>query len=246
MPKIYLSPSTQEFNEYVNGGTEEEYMNLIADAMIPYLKASGLEFTRNTPDMTAASSIRQSNEGDYDLHLALHSNAAPESLSGQLQGTDVYYYPTSVEGERAAIIFVDNLKDIYLNPDRVRALTTTRLGEVSRTRAPGVLIEFAYHDNVEDANWIKNNIDQIAANVVLSLTEFFGIPFVPPRNPEQGVVSIRSGRLNVRSAPSLGAPVIATLGDGDIVTVWGRWNDWYVIQFDNTTGYSFADYIQTY
>ena len=96
MPKIYLSPSTQEFNEYVNGGTEEEYMNLIADAMIPYLKASGIEFTRNTPDMTAASSIRQSNEGDYDLHLALHSNAAPESLSGQLQGTDVYYYPTSV------------------------------------------------------------------------------------------------------------------------------------------------------
>lgn len=246
MPRIYLSPSTQEYNEYVNGGTEEEYMNLIADAMVPYLRSSGIEYTRNTPDMTAASSIRQSNEGEYDLHLALHSNAAPESLSGQLQGTDVYYYPNSIEGERAAIIIADNLKDIYLNPDRVRALTTTRLGEVSRTRAPGVLIEFAYHDNEEDATWIKENIDEIAANVVLSLTEYFGIPFIPPRNPQQGVVSLRYGTLNIRSVPSIEASIIGTLKDGDVVTIYGRWNDWYVVGFDNLVGYAFADYIQTY
>ena len=33
MPIIYLSPSTQENNLYVNGGTEEEWMNRLADAM---------------------------------------------------------------------------------------------------------------------------------------------------------------------------------------------------------------------
>ena len=27
MPIIYLSPSTQDWNHYVNGGTEEEWMN---------------------------------------------------------------------------------------------------------------------------------------------------------------------------------------------------------------------------
>ncbi|MBR4072708.1 MAG: peptidoglycan hydrolase, partial [Clostridia bacterium] len=73
MPSIYLSPSTQEFNPYVIGGTEEYYMNLIADAMEPYLYATGIDFTRNTPEMTAASSIAASNQGNYDLHLALHS-----------------------------------------------------------------------------------------------------------------------------------------------------------------------------
>ena len=41
MPIIYLSPSTQEANMYVNGGSEEECMNRLADAMIPYLNASG-------------------------------------------------------------------------------------------------------------------------------------------------------------------------------------------------------------
>ena len=38
MPCIYLSPSTQEGNRYVTGGTEEYYMNLAADELVPYLR----------------------------------------------------------------------------------------------------------------------------------------------------------------------------------------------------------------
>jgi len=44
MPKIFLSPSTQEWNEYVTGGTEEQYMNLLADRMEPYLRSSGISW----------------------------------------------------------------------------------------------------------------------------------------------------------------------------------------------------------
>ena len=179
MPYIYLSPSTQEFNPYVGGGNEEYYMNLIADAMEPYLYASGIGFTRNTPEMTAASSIRQSNEGNYDLHLALHSNAN-DAGGGSIRGTEVYYYPTSTRGKRAADIIANNLKMIYPLPDRVRTVPTTTIGEVRRTKAPSVLIEFAFHDNAADADWIRNNINEIAANVVLSLADYFGIPFITP------------------------------------------------------------------
>ncbi len=179
MPSIYLSPSTQEFNPYIIGGTEEYYMNLIADAMEPYLYASGITFTRNTPQMTAASSIAASNAGNYDLHLALHSNATAAG-NGQTRGSEVYYYPTSVNGRRAAEIIANNLMLIYPLPDRVRTVPTTSLGEVRRTRAPSVLIEFAYHDNYADAVWIRDNIDAIARNVVVSLTDYFGIPFVEP------------------------------------------------------------------
>ena len=86
MPKIYLSPSTQEYNPYVTGnGSEEYFMNLVADAMEPYLLANGIQFSRNTPDMTAASSIRQANRGDYDFYLALHSNASGPGSEGQNQ-----------------------------------------------------------------------------------------------------------------------------------------------------------------
>ena len=180
MPKIYLSPSTQENNMYVTGGSEEYYMNLIADDMIPYLQSSGIQYTRNTKDMTAASSIKQSNSGNYGLHLAIHSNAAPEGQYGSYRGIDVYYSPKSPLGKKAAEIFARNLKTIYPLPDRVRALPTTSIGEVTQTRAPAVFLEIGYHDNRSDADWITGNIPRIAENLVLSLTEFFGIPLIPP------------------------------------------------------------------
>ena len=61
MPIIFLSPSTQEYNAYVNDlGTEEEWMNHLADAMEPILFASGIQYTRNDRDQTAAAAIRPS------------------------------------------------------------------------------------------------------------------------------------------------------------------------------------------
>lgn len=181
MPNLFLSPSVQEYNPYVNGlGSEEYYMNLIADAMEPYLIASGISFTRNNPNDTLSQSIALSNAGNYDFHLALHSNAAPPNLSGQIQGPDIYYYSTSSEGRRAAQIFEENLKVIYPNPSLVNTVANTTLAELRLTRAPANLIELAYHDNFADAMWIINNINLIARTLVLSLTEYFGIPFVEP------------------------------------------------------------------
>ena len=43
--------------------------------------------------MTAASSIAASNAGNYDLHLALHSNAAAGDQAGKVRGSIAFYYP---------------------------------------------------------------------------------------------------------------------------------------------------------
>lgn len=244
MPTIYLSPSTQEFNLFYDGnGSEEYYMNLIADAMVPYLVSSGIGFTRNTPDMTAATSIRASNEAHYDAHVALHSNASPPNLSGQLQGTDVYYYPQSLRSRELADIVAAGLKDIYPNPNKVQARGSTSIGEVTRTHAPAILIEFAYHDNPTDAEWIRDNIDAIGRNVVLSLTEYFNIPFIEPEPIQTATVEVESGNLNIRSAPSLTAPIIGKAPDGAQLFVLGKYNDWYTIQYNQYEGYVNGNYI---
>lgn len=243
MPIIYLSPSTQENNLYVNGGTEEEWMNRLADAMVPYLVSSGIQYDRNTPQMTAASSIAASNRGRYDLHLALHSNAAPEGRYGQVRGIIVYYYPGSVQGRRAAEIVAENLKAIYPLPNLVRAEPTTAIGEVRRVRAPSVFIELGYHDNADDATWIKGNLDPIARNIVLSLTEYFGIPFLTPAPPQNAVVDVSWGYLNIRSRPEVGAPVIAKAYDGARLIVINQWQNWYLVRFDGVVGYASQDFV---
>lgn len=243
MPTIYLSPSTQENNLFVSGGSEEEYMNRIADALEPWLRANGIGFHRNTPSMTAASSIRDSNAGAYQLHLALHSNAAPEGRYGTVRGTDVYYFPGSARGARAAGLIAQNLKAVYPDPNLVRALPTTSIGEVRKVRAPSVFIEFAYHDNPEDAAWIKGNIPEIARNLALSLTEYFDLPFLTPRPPQKGRVDVNWGYLNIRSRPELDAPVTAKALDGAELTVWNRWDGWFVVEFDGVFGFASADYV---
>lgn len=104
MPRIYLSPSTQDWNPYVDGsGSEEYWMNLLADMLEPYLYANTISFVRNTPEMTAASSIAQANSlGGFDFYLALHSNASGDGQTGKNRGIIVFYYPTSSDGKRAA------------------------------------------------------------------------------------------------------------------------------------------------
>ena len=178
MPSVFLSPSLQEWNPYVNGGNEEYYMNLIADAIEPYLTASGIRYARNTPAQTLSQAIAQSNAGDYDLHLAIHSNAAGEANAGKVRGTDVYYYPSSVKGKKAAGIIADNYREIYPLPDRVRTVASSALAELKRTKAPAVLIETAYHDNLADAEWIQENIGAIGRSLAISIAEYLGVPFV--------------------------------------------------------------------
>lgn len=181
MPRVYLSPSLQEYNLYVNGGTEEEITNLIADAMEPYLLASGIEFTRNRPEMSLGEAIAASNAGNYDLHFAIHSNAAPESLAGKLQGVDAYYFYNSPYGREMADIVTENMKQVYPDGEKVQSVATATLRELRRTNAPAVLVEVGYHDNVEDAQWIKENIDQIAKALAKSIADYFGVPFRQPQ-----------------------------------------------------------------
>lgn len=243
MPTIYLSPSTQEFNPYVNGGNEEYYMNLIADAMIPYLNATGIGYTRNTPQMTAASSIVASNSGNYDLHLALHSNAAAGDRGGQVRGSEVYYYPASSEGQRAAEIIANNLKLIYPIPSLVKTVPTTTLGEVVRTKAPSVLIEFAYHDNALDANWIRNNINEIAENVVLSLADYFDIPFAVPTPVYTATVKTDGSNLNLRDRPSREGSIITVIPNGMPVSVYSEYGEWSLVRYGEFTGYVNNNYL---
>lgn len=241
MPNIYLSPSTQEFNPYSGEGNEEQYMNLIADAMEPYLAASGIRFTRNTPDMTAASSIAASNSGNYDLHFALHSNA---SATGTARGIEAYYSPASERGRRFAEIVARNLQLIYPLPNSSRIVPTTSLGEVTRTRAPSVLVEIGYHDNPEDAQWIRNNVNAIAENLVLSLTEYFGIPFNYPQPIYVANVATRGSNLNVRYNPSATAPIVGSIPNGSEVTVYANLPNWSLVGYNQTVGYVRSDFLQ--
>ena len=236
MAKVFLSPSTQEYNMYVDGsGSEEFYMNKLADLIEPYLTASGIEFTRNDPDSTVGGSVRKSNAGNYDFHLALHSNAAGTANMGQIRGSDIYYYTWSDEGKRAADLVVNQIKTIYPNPEKVRSLGSTGLYELNNTVAPAILAEIAFHDNPEDAKWIENNLPQIARALSKATADYLGVPFVEPtatpstpRTPTTPTPQTTPRPPVTPTPPTTPRPPVTptppTTGTGTVVTQGGRLN----------------------
>ena len=243
MPKVFLSPSTQEWNAYATDGNEELYMNLLADRVEPYLRSCGIVFVRNDPDRNVQGAIKDSNSSYYDVHLALHSNAAPEQLSGRLRGIDIYFAPKSQDSERLANIIANDLKSIYPLPDKVRAVPTYSLGEVLETKAVAVLCELGYHDNFADEAWLKNNLEEIARNIVRSLCDYFGIPFIQPSAVRWGTVITDGSGLNVRAYPSLSGKVIGSVPNEATVTINGETNGWSVISYGSPTGYASSEFI---
>ena len=178
MPNVYLSPSVNEAQFFVTGNNEEYYMNLIADAMIPYLRASGIDFERNNPGDSLQQIINKSNSKFRDLHLMLDMDTGVGELAGKVRGEKVVYYTGSPGGSKASEIFARNLKMIYPLPELVM-IDSNRIDPENRdVNAVTVTVMPGYRDNIEDATWVINNIDTIGRNLAMSLAEYLQVPFV--------------------------------------------------------------------
>lgn len=244
MPFLFLSPSTQVGNPYVTEGNERLWMNRIADRMEPYLRASGINVTRNDPEGTVGTSIRASNAGNYDFHLALHSNAAPPQSAGTVRGIDLYYYPGSTDGLRMANILADNLREIYPLPQRVRPLASTSITEMPRrARLRPCWRSWAIMTTAR-CEWSENNLEAIARSLTLSVTEYFGVPFLSPRPEREGAVSVNSGNLLLRGAPATTARILARMPNGAPVRILNSYDDWSVVDYDGLLGWAKSEYLQ--
>ncbi|MDR0884740.1 MAG: N-acetylmuramoyl-L-alanine amidase [Oscillospiraceae bacterium] len=246
MASVFLSPSTQAYNEYITEGTEKEHMQRLADAMEPFLDLAGITYGRNDPDGNVQKSVAMSNEGDWDLHLALHSNAAPEGQSGQFQGPLVLYAPGNMAGGKAAQYVAQAMADIYPEDGKVVLRPETNLYELQKTKAPVVFLETAYHDNPEDAKWIEDATVAIADHLTQALASYFGLPYARQDVPHKAVVQVKEGPLNVRRLPGIEYPKVAQLQKGDSVVVLRRIPGWsYVRLPGGNAGYAASGYLRS-
>lgn len=97
-----------------------------------------------------------------------------------MPGVDVYYRPGDADSLRAAEQIAADYREIYPDPNAIQILPGLMLAELEGTRAPAVLVETAYHDNTEDAQWIRENVDTIARSLSRSVAAYLGVPFVEP------------------------------------------------------------------
>lgn len=186
---IYLSPANHH-KPYANGCTEKQQMEKLA-----IILKQKLEKYKNVTVFIASVF---SPSGDYvgrpeeaktlgaSLYVALHTNACGlSSTGGTASGASGFYhadYKVSLDIAKAAVQNLNNLCPIKSN----RAVNPAifcwgknywNFGELRVPASygiPPVLIEHEFHDRIDCANWIVNNLEQIAeadAKAIASVLE---------------------------------------------------------------------------
>jgi N-acetylmuramoyl-L-alanine amidase len=177
---IYLSPSVQEKNVGAgNYGTEEKRMNQVADVVEQILSIHDIKVYRNKPDMDLSTIVKESNAKKVDAHLAIHSNA----YNQKVRGCEVYCYRYGCEGEKLAKNIYDGLSKLTPTSDRgVRQGynfygSGKHLYEVTYTTAPAALVEVDFHDTIDGAKWIVDNITLIGKTLAKGVLDYFGLKY---------------------------------------------------------------------
>lgn len=179
--KIFLSPSKQNSNlgieasKYTN---EMDIMNKVADVVEKKLRENGFIIIRNNPKAWIRVWLRQGRKNNVDLHLAIHSNA---STNHNKKGVETWVHDEDSNTYSLATLIEDNLYNLYYDnkdPITYRGVRYAkgRMIEVNPKHVKfGILIEVAYHDNLEDANWIVDNIKNIGNNIADSIITYYQI-----------------------------------------------------------------------
>lgn len=178
--KIYLSPAAHGTDHPCAWGhdcSENTHANLYLDELIPYLDACGFEWRRNPKSNIGSkgvqAAVKESNEWGADLHYVVHTNGS----NGKAKGSRPIVYPTGV-GKAWAQVIAKYRKEIYPYPITIK--TRTDLYEIIKTKAPCVYEELVFHDNIDDATWLHNNMRQLAEYTARALCEIFNVEFVDP------------------------------------------------------------------
>lgn len=183
--KIYISPSSQTENRYAYGGTNEAAQcRKIATATVEALKRCGFEAMTNiTTDMYGH--VKESNAWNADLHIPIHTNAH----NGKTAGTRLFYYDTKSEGYKVCKAIMATLSPI--TPGTSDNITPyPGLYEVKNAKAPVSYIEVAFHDNVEEAKWIIEHIENIAEAICKGICNHYGVKYIEKEAPKKNVIEI--------------------------------------------------------
>lgn len=222
---------------------EYECDRAFVSQLIPALRSAGFEVvncTNEAPTSNAelAEECRIANESGADVFLAIHFNSGIGKDTDETTGTECFYTEGNAEGKRLAATLSANVASAL--GIKNRGAKTARFYVLRHTKMTALLLEVCFVDDKDDVvRWHATPWTELTSAVV----EAFGgninqapshAPTVPepakPASPHPtpsaeknggfgGTYECRASELNVRTAPSLSASVVASYRRGERVTL---------------------------
>ena len=206
--KIYLSPSDQIGNAWGNYPyNESQKMVELSKKIRTLLQNYGYEVFGCRVDHEAelykgrndkvAARIKESDNLEVDLHIALHSNAVMPNQT--LFGPETYFFVDNLDAylanpkttprserskksEKLAGELQEKLFSLYASPQHFNLPESANRGlkvdpewrELTQTRVNTIpaYIEVAYHNHKPDEKWIDENLDKIAEVIAEGIRNF--------------------------------------------------------------------------
>lgn len=170
MYKVYLSPSTQDKSFGIsNFGTEEFRMNQIADIVEQELIEHGdVAVFRNVPGMSKQEIIKDSNDVNPTIHVAIHTNY------GNKVGPECYIKEGSEISNGFGKEVYNKLIKVYYDKSIDNGLIyDAKIIEINEVESPAILVMVGCHDNLNDVNWIIENIKPIGVSIADGIKKGF-------------------------------------------------------------------------
>lgn len=169
MPKVYLSPSNQMHNSCRAGDREGQHCPKLAALIASKLASVGIESKIRTPSNSLSKNMAEAKSFGADLYIPLHTNAAGANARGSRFG----YNSSRADSKEACEIFANRWKQFYPFPEKVKLAIYNSFGEAKRPHCPSVYVELIFHSNVDDANFLHNNMEQCADVLVQCVLDYF-------------------------------------------------------------------------
>ena len=145
----------------------------VADLAADYLSAAGVEVVGSLQSDSLHEVVSASNSAEADVFISIHCNAC----NGVAQGTEVWHYYSSDEGEKLARCIQNQIVDALGTVDRgVKGAKpgVNGLYVLSNTDAVAVLVELAFIDHAGDAELLRSQQDEFARAIARGVTDYEG------------------------------------------------------------------------
>ena len=143
----------------------------VADLVAGYLTAAGVEVVGSLQSDSLREVVSASNRADADVFISVHCNAC----NGSANGTEVWHYYGSGEGEKLADCIQNQIVDALGTVDRgVKGAKpgVNGLYVLNNTDAVAVLVELAFIDNESDATLLRERQDEFARAIARGVTDY--------------------------------------------------------------------------
>lgn len=240
MPKVYLKSIIYSDRNFPDGGSEKYYLDLILKEITSCINSNGISYlVKDYQEEKESPLLKAKNEENDFVEINFEMNSLNESSDPQ--GVIIFFNEGSPESKRLSTIISENMKEIHYEPPMVKTLPNKLDSTSLSDSIPSVKINLGNPLSTSDLEWIRDNIEEIAQKIIMSLDEYFALPFVICSNQAEGMaISDES----IRKRPNLNSEIVGSVEANEKVSIRGQWEDWYVIGENNKLGFIQTKFIK--